>query len=167
MKIDDSSWQEDHILIVETHKDGEFKVLIQDSIGREIIVPFGSTFEVEMEETDSTYFVKILGEAESFHVELFNTSTLHKQDFITHEDHIVFPKATLLDNGFSGEYVVRVGYGNNRNAKELAQTIFLKKQESYGPKIVKALIFLLVIVGIFLLLLFSRKKQKEAMIFHQ
>lgn len=167
LRINDDSWQENHTLKIEILKNEDYKILLRDNIGREAIIPFGNTFEADMEVSDSTYLINILGEERPFHIELVNNATQSRQTFITHADHIVFNKATLLKNGLSGEYAVKVGYGNNRRTMELDQPIYLEKKRSFKSWITGFLIVAIIAIGVFLVRIFTRKKPEEPIRLHK
>ncbi len=162
--IDHSSWQEEYVLNIEVNKDEDFKIIVTDSLDREIIIPFGNTFDVDVTDTDEAYVINILGGKKPYTIELFNEQTKHSENFETNSTSFLLSKEKLLNEGFLGEYTVKVKHNDRVEPLVLSRSIYLKESKSNTLFILIFAALLLLSSGLFYYL-FKKRKGKHKTIF--
>ena len=164
--IDDSRWKEEHLLTIKVTQNEQFKILVRDSLERETTIPFGNTFEVNMETSDTAYTLKILGGVPPYHIRLYNNETLHEGSFDTNKNQYVFNKKTLTDQKFIGEYAVNVSYKNGPKEIELPESFFLEKQGSDKVLLIGLLAFVVLFGGGYLFMTLRKRRNNNLNIFN-
>lgn len=159
LAINHAAWSDDYILDVEVKKNEEFKIVIQDSLNRTVVIPFGNTFDVKMTVSDTAYVFNILGGKTPYTIELFNSETEHQESFNTDDSKYTLSKKDLLAQGLLGDYAVKVKYKNGPEPKEITRSIFLK-EESSNKVLIFLIIALLLMAGSALYYFFFMKQKK-------
>ncbi len=160
-----SNWKEGHELQIDVEENGQFKVLVEDSLGRQLVIPLGNTFEANLIESDTTYVVNILGGKAPYSIVLQNNGSAHQEEFETAQDQYVFNKTDLIKKNFIGEYAIKVSYQDGPQAIELDQAIFLEKPPSYLWVWISILALIILSAGIYLFRWLSKRRKKYQTIF--
>ena len=167
LEIDDSLWEEEHILKVTKTKSGKFKILIRDDLGRETVLTFGNVFEVEMESSDSIHKINIIGGTKPFKIELMDTQTkeivwtkenLKEQYFLLKTDDLKY-------KNIYGQFVVRVWDNLDDQPIELKKPVFLEREQPITMKLIGVLGVVVFVIGISLFYYLRKGRRRHQTIF--
>lgn len=169
LAINDANWETDKKLEIRIQNEGAFKLLIQDSIGRDTILNFGYQFGVtQIPSEDNLVQLKVEGGQKPYWVSLFDQEENEVWNASFIDSDIKLDKKELIKQGLQGDYKVSVRHSDEElDEVMLAEVLNLKKSNktmiiSILIGLISLLILALVIVPLQKKL--SAKKKKQTVI---
>lgn len=159
--IDDTKWDSTGILNIKIDKQGNYKILVQDSIGRKHTFSFGYQFSATEVDEEEQYTIEIEGGTPPYQVSLYDEENhpILQKEFASPK--IVLQKEALVKQGYVGVHQVTVKHSyDNLDELILKEKLVLKKLLSV--QLISAIILIIcVIVLSVILFLFNRKRNKK------
>ncbi len=162
MKINDKQWLESGILLIEIKKRGNYKLLIQDSIGREEVLKFGYQFKAKTTDTSDSLRIHIEGGAPPYFINLIDKEG--KEVWVSEypDQNISLIKEDLIKKGIIGTHTIVVKHSyDNRDELQLNEKIILKK--SISVQVISAIVlgFCVMVLAILLFIFLRKNKRKN------
>ena len=161
MNINDKEWLENRILYITIEEEGGYKLLVQDTIGRDTVFNFGYYFQVEHDFLKDSFEIRVAGGSPPYRVRLLDADDQERWAAEYTETPINLEKEDLIRSGLAGTYTVLVAHSREQlDEFVISEPLLLKRSGSVqvitAVVLIISFLLLALIVG-----LFVRKRQSR------
>lgn len=158
MVIDDSNWMHTNELTIHLTEQGSYKLLIRDSIGRQIVFPIGYQFQVACTERENDIVLTIKGGNSPFKVSLKNKLGENIKSQKYEEREIILSKEDLIEQGIIGNFLISVSHSKDaRDEITLSKDLKLVEESLMKAFIIIGWMALIGIIGGIVFFLIKKK----------